>query len=158
MTDAWIVTQYEDSQALPFYVEAHAITSSWDPRTITSGSLPTVDPNATGSATWTLTPGSPRASRSIAVTSLAQNWQQQNQSAFGVYLTMPTPVGSVYGVREADLPVLLVKYTVFGTPSDPSIGGSYYADEITPPVLIPGRSIFVSKTGDVDNDIISFSY
>lgn len=125
VTDAWIVTQYEDSQAQPFYLEAHAITSSWDPRTITSGSLPTINPNPAGNATWTLTPGSPRSDRSLSITSLAQNWQQENQSAFGVALSMPNPETSADGVWEADLPVLLVKYTIYGTPSEPSVGGSY---------------------------------
>jgi hypothetical protein len=87
---------------------------------------------------------------------LATNWLEDVSDCFGVVLSCPTASQGVSGVSGADLPVLVVKYSVIGEPSLPSIGGSYYTDNICPPVLIPGRPIFVDRTGDISNQITSW--
>lgn len=156
ITATYIVTQYEEENAPSFSIAAYAITSSWNPATVTSINLPTYNTTAAASGTWTLTPGSNRSDRSLDITTLAQAWFDETQSCFGVLLKSPTQAGSVCGVVNADLPVLLVKYQVHGTPSDPAYGGSYYTDNMCPPVLIPGRTVLVDRMGDLQNQIKSW--
>jgi YD repeat-containing protein len=155
LTSVQLVTTHEDDQLSPFSVQAKAITTAWDPRTVSSQSLPALSGAVSGTATWDLDTGTQRSLRSINITSLAQAWHQGTQNNFGVHLSIPNAAQSPNGVIEADLPLLLVKYTVVGIPGDPAMGGSYYYDSITPPVLIPGRAVFVNRTGDVNNPIES---
>jgi RHS repeat-associated protein len=151
-----IVTQ--DMATNPFLVEAKAITQSWNPTTNPLAILPTtVSQVPPITNTWDLSPGSPRADRSIDITAIATDWFSGIQSDYGICLSIPTPDINPNGITGFNLPVLVVKYDIQGIPSDPSHGGSYYMDNITPPVLIPGRSVFVDRIGDVDNPIHSFS-
>ncbi|HOI25335.1 MAG TPA: RHS repeat-associated core domain-containing protein, partial [Caldisericia bacterium] len=156
LTSVQLVSTHEDDLLSPFDVQAKAITSVWDPRTVSSQNLPTLSGAVSGTATWDLDTGTQRSLRSINITSLAQAWHQGTQNNFGVHLSIPVAAQSPNGVIQADLPLLLVKYTVVGIPGDPALGGSYYHDQITPPVLIPGRAVFVKRTGDVNNSIQSF--
>jgi hypothetical protein len=152
-----LVTLYEDPNATSFSLSAYAILDSWNPATVSSSTVPTVSSTSSGSATWTLTPSSVRTSRSLDITTLAGLWLDGTADCFGVMLTCPTAGSSVSGVSGAALPVLVIKYAVVGEPSDPSYGGSYYTDNICPPVLIPGRPVLVNRLGDLANIIKSWT-
>jgi YD repeat-containing protein len=156
ITNCSVVTQYADPNAQAFSLSAYAILDSWNPATVTSTNLPTISGTASATTTWTLTPGSTRSARSLDITTLAGLWFDDTMDCFGVALSCPTATQSVSGVTGADLPVLVVKYTVNGEPSNPSFGGSYYTDNICPPVLIPGRPVLVNRTGDLANAITSW--
>ncbi len=152
-----LVVTSSDPYATPFQVNAHAITQAWNPITITGGTLPTYNAVPAAQNSWTLTPGSLRAVRSLDITSLASSWMDGSVNDYGLFLTIPTPAQQINGVAEMDLPVLIVKYTVLGAAADPAFGGSFYFDSITPPVLIPGRVILVDRMGDVYNPISSYT-
>lgn len=69
ITNCSVVTTFEDPNATAFSISAFAINDSWDPANVTSTTLPTVSSTAAATTTWTLTPGSSRASRSVDITS-----------------------------------------------------------------------------------------
>jgi RHS repeat-associated protein len=152
-----LVVTSSDPYTTPFQVNAHAITQAWNPITVAGGSLPSYNAVPAAQNSWTLTPGSARAVRSLNITTLASSWMDGSVNDYGLFLTIPTPAQQINGVAGMDLPVLIVKYTVVGAAADPAFGGSYYFDNITPPVLIPGRVILVDRMGDVDNPISSYT-
>jgi YD repeat-containing protein len=156
ITSVQLIAMDEQGSA-PFSIEAKMITQAWDPTLNPLGLLPTTQSYSPPlTSTWDCSPGTPRANRTLDITPLAQDWFQGLQNNFGLCLTIPTPDVIPNGITGLDLPVLVVKYTVQGIPSDPSFGGSYYTDAITPPVLVPGRAILVDRQGDVNNAIQSF--
>ena len=152
-----LVVTSSDPYATPFQVNAHAITQAWNPITIAGGTLPSYNAVPAAQNSWTLTPGSARAVRSLDLTTLASSWMDGSVNDYGLFLTIPTPDQQINGVAGMDLPVLIVKYTVVGAAADPAFGGSFYFDSITPPVLIPGRVVLVDRMGDVDNPISSYT-
>jgi hypothetical protein len=156
ITSVQLIAMDEQGSA-PFSIEAKMITQAWNPTLNPLGIVPTTQSYSPPlTSTWDCSPGTPRANRTLDITPLAQDWFQGLQNNFGLCLTIPTPDVIPNGITGLDLPVLVVKYTVQGIPSDPSFGGSFYTDAITPPVLVPGRAILVDRQGDVNNAIQSF--
>ena len=153
-----IVIPEEVPNSSPFTVAAYAVLDSWNPATVTGANLPEVAILSSGQNQLDLNPNTLRSQRSIDITSLVQAWFEGTQSDFGVCLSIPSPSQTQNGVTGIDLPLLIVKYTVPETPSDPAFGGSYYSDNMTPPVLIPGRAVLVDRVGDLDNSIQSFVF
>ena len=153
-----IVIPEEVPNSSPFTFAAYAVLDSWNPATVTGENLPEVAILSSGQNQLDLNPNTLRSQRSIDITSLIQAWFEGTQSDFGVCLSIPSPSQTQNGVTGLDLPLLIVKYTVPETPSDPAFGGSYYTDNMTPPVLVPGRAIFVDRVGDLENQIQSFVF
>ncbi len=56
LTSVQLVTPHEDAQLQSFTVQAQAITTAWDPRTVSFPNLPSVNPSPAGIATWDLRP------------------------------------------------------------------------------------------------------
>lgn len=153
-----IVIPDEVPNSSPFTVAAYSILDSWNPSTVTAENLPQVSLLPSGQSQLDLNPNTPRSQRSIDITTLAQDWFVGIQSDFGLVLTIPSPSQTQNGVTGLDLPLLVVKYAVPEVPANPAFGGSYYSDNMTPPVLVPGRAIFVDRVGDLENQIQSFVF
>ncbi len=140
----------------PFMIAAYPITQAWNPLIQQGMDLPSYGSTPAANNLWNLAPGTPRAQRSLDITTLATNWWNGTADDFGLRLAIPDPAPMPNGTLNQDLPHLIVKYTVEGSAADPQFGGSYYHDQITPPVLVPGRAVLVHRMGDVDNLISSY--
>ncbi|HPO29512.1 MAG TPA: hypothetical protein PLD35_05830, partial [Caldisericia bacterium] len=152
LTEVKIVTEFIDPEPDTFTVEAYAITQAWNPHTLDETNIPPTEPNPSATAIWNLAEGTEREQRSIDITTLALDWFSGTKGSYGVKLKIQDPPSQdPNGIQGAPLPVLLTKYQVEGSPSDPTFGGSYYSDSLTPPQLIPGRALFVHRVGEIGN-------
>ena len=158
LTEVKIVTEFIDPEPDTFTVEAYAITQAWNPHTLDETNIPPTELNPSATAIWNLAEGTEREQRSIDITTLALDWFSGTKGSYGVKLKIQDPPSqSPNGIQGAPLPVLLTKYQVQGSPSDPEFGGSYYSDSLTPPQLIPGRALFVHRVGEIGNIVKSWT-
>jgi RHS repeat-associated protein len=157
LTDVEIVSTYVDPTPNIFTISAYAITDPWNPATLSYGSLPQVETTASGTGTWNLGTGTARTYRSIDITDLADDWFSGTKGPYGIRLSIATQGQTVNGVTGANLPVLVTKYELATEPSDPSFGGSFYSDGLTPPQLIPGRTVIVHREGSFQNTVKSWA-
>ena len=98
LTDVRIVSDYIDPSPNIFTISAYAITEAWNPADITYNTLPDIEQNPSGSASWNLGTGTDRIYRSIDITDLADDWFSGSKGSYGVKLTITNPDQTVKGV------------------------------------------------------------
>ncbi len=149
-----LVTDFTDPNAPPsITVQAHEITSTWDPRTVTGATLPSISGMLAASGDWNLTERV-LTTRSLDVTAIAMTWFNATSSQWGFKVSTPI---------QQDVETLLVipnclrLYVDYEMPEDSYLGdywgGSWYEDTICPGQWIPMRATYFNKTGILGDSV-----
>ena len=153
INSAKLVTGQVDYSQLPVMVDVFEITSQWDPRSFDASSIPSTSATPIVSGLIDLT--SPNATnRTLDVTTTFNNWLDGISNQWGFMISL---VGSNALGLNLDYPFRL--YVDYEMPEGSYLGGSsgasYYRDGICPPLWIPRRSVYILKTGILNNKVIA---